>query len=276
MDRIVPDNSEKWPLVTIVICTYNRPLEVRKTIQSLLEHVYYPPNRLRWHIADDGTDGFYVGELHDWMIEVSPESCGVPDSYPRTTYTITPRKGWGTNVNTALREVKTDYVYFTEDDYVLKRDMDLMAYVAAMEEAPAIGMMRFGIAGHALTCHLNEIDIRKWDPIYEDNEGLSQYRGYGGTGKLNTWVVDKGFSHGPYSFYLYSNRPHLKHRRFHEAYGYYVEGQTLANTEHAMNHQFRQGPEVPYIACPANWTLWHYDHIGVSRQGTSEDVHATA
>lgn len=259
----------EWPEVTVVICTYNREAEIRKTIDSLVTNLRYPASKIHFHIADDGSSEGYAQAAARYCHDAWGEAWG--HSVPATA-TVTPRKGWGVNVNTALQYMITDYVYFTEDDYVLKRPLNLCSYVAAMEVAPALGMIRFGIAGHGVTCHLNEIDIKTWMPEYEENDSN---QGYNGTGKMNMWVLDKDFSSGPFAFYLYSNRPHLKHRRFHEAYGYYEEGLTLGNTEHAMNHRLRQGPALPYIACPANWTLWHYDHIGVSRQGTSEDVHAS-
>ncbi len=252
----------EWPEVTIVICTYDRPREIRLTIDSLVKNIAYPKDKLRFHIADDGTAGHYIYDVADYW---TSKMAGVPVGYTRTE-----RKGWGANVNAALKSVQTEYVYFTEDDYVLLKKLELGAYIAMTEEAHSIGLCRFGLAGHGVTCHLNEVDIRRWMPEYQENESNS---GYAGQGKVNTFVIDKNFSTGPFSFYLYSNRPHLVHRRFHETYGYYVEGQTLANTEHAMNHQFRQGPENPYIVCPASWVTWAYDHIGVSRQGTSEDIH---
>lgn len=257
----------EWPEVTIVICTYDRPREIRSTIDSLIQNLKYPTEKLRFHIADDGSPEGYVEDLRKWLKNSwheNPQFAAMP-----FTYSITPRLGWGSNVNESTRHVKSDYTYFTEDDYVLKRELDLCPYVAAMEVAPSIGLMRFGIAGHEITCHLNEVDIRKWLPDYQ--EAGENGAGYTSDGRLNIWVIDKQYVGGRYSFYHYSNRPHLKHRRFHEAYGLYPEGLTLGNTEHGMNHQYQQGTPQPYIACPANWTLWHYDHIGVSRQNTDLD-----
>ncbi len=257
-----------WPEVTIVVCTYDRPKEIRATLRSLFQHIQYPADKITWHIADDGTPGDYISGVLRWAL--MDESTYALAQYSAT---VTDRKGWGANVNKALKDVTTDYVYFTEDDYVLNRTLRLDAYVAMMEQAPTVGMVRFGIAGHSLTCHLNEIDISNWLPDYL--EGSSNL-GYSGKGKINTWVIDKRFSTGPFSFYRYSNRPHLKHRRFHEAYGLYPEGLTLAQTEHRMNNQFYDGPDSPYIVCPADWTTWHYEHIGVSRQGSElerETIH---
>ncbi len=252
-----------WPDVTIVVCTYDRPKEIRDTIESLQAHIIYPEEHLHLHIADDGSPSpTYIDEVRHFAAKHGFE-------YPIGS-TITNRKGWGANVNKALRAITTDYVYFTEDDYVLNKTLRLDSYVALMECAPTIGLVRFGIAGHSLTCHLNEVDISNWIPDYV--EGTSTI-GSGGKGKINAWVIDKRFSTGPYSFYRYSNRPHLKHRRFHETYGYYPEGLSLALTEHKMNNQFYDGPDAPFIVCPADWTLWHYEHIGVSRQHTKDDIH---
>ncbi len=254
-----------WPEVTIVICTYNRPKDIRKTIDSLLGNLNYPRPNLLWRIADDGTGGDYCDEVCKYIVDRRPGS--------DVSYTVTNRMGWGSNVNKTLIHVDTDYVYFTEDDYVLLRPLDLRPYVAAMEVDRRIGLVRFGIAGHSFTCGLSELDISEWLPEYQEN---GSNRGYTGLGKINMWYIDRISSRGPFSNYQYSNRPHLKHKRFHETYRLYPEGLPLGETEEAMNRQMMEDMRLqPYITCPANWTLWHYDHIGVSRQGTGDDVNAS-
>jgi len=255
-----------WPDVTVVICTYNRPVEIRKTIDSMLKNLRYPPEHLLWLIADDGTVGDYPNDVCEYILARLPDA--------DVSYTITERRGWGANVNKALKEAfgYADYVYFTEDDYLLLKPLDLRPYIAAMEVDQRIGLVRFGIAGHSLTCGLHELDISDWIPDYQENDSNN---GYSGVGKINMWYVDRISSRGPFSNYQYSNRPHLKHRRFHETYRLYPEGLTLGETEEAMNRQMMAEMNLqPYITCPANWTLWHYDHCGQSRQGTREDVHA--
>lgn len=266
---------KEWPVVTIVICTYKRPKIIRETLSSIFTGLIYPPSRLRWHIADDGTGGSYVEDIAKY-IHNNAQGALLPEVTIRAT--ITDRRGWGANVNKALKAVTTDYVYFTEDDYAMLRPLDLRPSVVAMETVPVIGMMRYGIAGHAFTCDLNEysIDGRGWDISFQEN---SSNRGYSGKGKFNVWIIRRHLSTGPFSNYQYSNRPHLKHRKFHETYGYYAEGLSLGKTEEEFNQRIMAySPErdgAPAIACPADWTLWHFDHIGVSRQGTEEDVHVS-
>jgi len=249
------------PVVSIIIVTYFRKREIRLTIDALRKHIKYSPERLRWHICDDGSPSGYIPNLLRDFPELN------------FTYTVTNRKGWGANVNAALRQIKTSYVYLTEDDYILQRDLDLSANVALMEAEKQIGLVRFGIVGHGFACRMHETDIRARIPDYQENDSN---RGYTGAGKLNWWEIVHEQPPGPFTFYRYSNRPHLKHRRFHDFYGLYPEGLSLGATEDAMNHQIkdcvRKRDGGPLIACPANFTLWHYDHIGESRQGTELDA----
>lgn len=263
-------DQSKWPEVTVMVCTYDRPKEIRRTLESLFNNLRYPADKIRWHIADDGTD---VGE-YEYMLDV-PYIHDIIDwasrKYGRyiTSATRTPRKGWGANVNTALKAITTDYVYFTEDDYLLQRPLDLRAYVALIDVVPTIGMVRFGLAGHdGLGCYLHEADVSGWLPDFCENAANPN------PGKMNYWEIERSVSAGGVAFYKYSNRPHLKHRRFHDTYGFYPEDRPLALTEEGMNHQIAHIPIGPAIVCPADWVVWHYEHIGVSRQGTEADLHA--
>lgn len=256
-----------WPIVTVVICTYNRPEEIRRTLGSLIRNLEYPGSRLHWHIADDGTDGDYVREVGEWLY-----SRLVITGEERISYSITNRQGWGANVNAAMRAVKTDYVYFTEDDYLLLRPLDLRPHVALMETQKNVGLVRYGIAGHGLWTAVREADISEWLSDFQEN---SSNQGYSGAGKLSYLEIHPRMIAGEYGFYRYSNRPHLKHRRFHEHYGLYPEGLPLARTEETMNHVIAQHSEDgPVMVCPADWLLWHYDHIGVSYQGSAAEAEA--
>jgi glycosyltransferase involved in cell wall biosynthesis len=250
-----------WPEVTIVVCTYDRPDEIRWVLRSLYKHLQYDFTKVHLHIADDGTEKGYISGILKYCSQL------VYYEHLRNepTFTVTDRQGWGANVNKALQAVTTDYVYFTEDDYVLLRDLDLYACVAAMEEAKTLfGLMRFGIAGHVhMIAELLEVDIHAWRPYYQENGGG---QGSSGMGTMQLWNITKHTE-----FYPYSNRPHLVHRRFHDTYGYYAEGLPLAQTEHDMCQKFITGPVQPYIVCPATWVNWYYSHVGKSRQNTPAD-----
>ena len=253
-------DKKEWPVVTVVICTYDRPKEIRRTIDSLVTHLDYP--NLRWHIADDGSPANYAFDVMHYLISDFGYDADL------VTGTVTQRMGWGVNVNTALRDVKSEYIFFTEDDYVLLKPLDLRPHVALMELRHNIGMVRYGIAGHGLLAAVRETDVSEWLPNYQENGGKD---GYSGQGKLCFLEISLTQSVGPFGFYKYSNRPHLKHRRFHEHYGYHPEGVGLAATEDGMNHLIKDGAPGPEIVCPAGWINWHFNHIGVSRQGSDAD-----
>ena len=52
-----------WPTVSILIVTYDRPVEIRKTIVALSTHLSYP-GKLIYHIADDHTpDDAYLPRI---------------------------------------------------------------------------------------------------------------------------------------------------------------------------------------------------------------------
>ena len=46
-----------WPTVTVMLITYDRPEEIRRTIYSLLKNIKYPRDKLLWHISDDNSPG---------------------------------------------------------------------------------------------------------------------------------------------------------------------------------------------------------------------------
>lgn len=253
------NNMPVWPDATVLICTYDRPREVRLTIDALIKNLTYE-GKIAWHIADDGTLGDYVEDIIAYLVD---------KGIRRTTITssITLRDGWGRNVNKAIRQITTPYTYFTEDDYLLLRPLDLSPYVALSESERHVGMVRFGLAGHVgLGCYVKAADISRWLPQYREGKN-------GTIGGLFYWEIERNVGGGPYGFYKYSNRPHLVHRRFRTAYGLYPEGVSLAQTEDGMNHNIARVKDGPAIVCPANWALWEFDHIGVSRQGTEADLH---
>jgi len=100
---------------------------------------------------------------------------------------------------------------------------------------------------------------------------LMGVEGHGYTADLieKYWVV-KWDSSGPMCLYITSNRPHIKHVRFHENFGLYPENLKLGLTEEGFCHQCRdisvslQDP--PMVAVPLTYddTIWH--HVGDSWQ----------
>lgn len=245
-----------FPLVAIGIITFNRPDEIRETLYSLTQYITYTGD-VTVVIADDCTPGRYLRDLEAWW--------RVYGNGWRLKTLPTPRNGgWGVNANNLIRYAfeteRAAYLYQQEDDYVLRRPLDLSAGVALMQTAPQVGMLRYrATAGAPMVYHQQESDVRAWLPNYRE------YLGY--TLGHMTWLELKPQSQ---SLWLYSNGPHLKRAEFHGVYGLYPEGLKLGATEEAYAHtvkdMMQMHPAVPGIAVLPEWIYMHFDHIGVSFQ----------
>ena len=222
------------PKVTILLVTYDRPIEIRKTIDALIQHIKYD-GELNWHIADDSTGGNYIEKIFR--------------DYPKLNFTatVTKRAGWGANVNKALSSIKNDFIFLCEDDYVALKDIQLNHGVALLSGTKELGEVRYdGIAGHVgLVLELKEFH------------------------SINYLVIDKEKSS---HFNVYSNRPHLRHRRFHDLLGMYPEGISLGETETSYAGRVKNAIGYADVAILSNGVERAFEHIGKTRQGTEQDV----
>lgn len=230
-------NDTTFPPLTILIVTYDRPTEIRKTINGLANRLKYDGS-ITLHIADDNSPGSYVNDLlEDYK-------------FLDVQHTITNRKGWGANVNKALQSITTDYIYLNEDDYVPLVGLDLNKGVALLEANQDLGIVRYdGIEGHTLNLELREEDTR--------------------LGRLNYLRISK---HSPH-LNVYSHRPHLKHRRLHDMLGLYKEGLSLGETEEEFAHRIKDKGDIPpHVVILPSGIPRAFSHIGHSRQGSEFDV----
>lgn len=227
-----------WPDVTVLIVTFDRAEEIRRTLSALQEHLNYE-GPLRWHIADDGSSGSYVQDIiYDHR-------------HLNITATSTQRKGWGANVNKALQSIRSDYIFLIEDDYVAKRPLNLTDGVTVLANNDTLGIVRYdGLAGHVgLALDIKEVP---------------------GVPAICYLQIDKGRSS---HLNVYSNRPHLRHRRVHDKLGLYPEGHSLGKTETAYAHHIKNNIGQAGVVILADGIQRAFDHIGKSRQGTEHDVY---
>jgi len=224
-------------VVTITIVTFARPKEIRKTIYAFLKHQNYPLEHLHFHLADNDTEK-RTG-IQNYAQDIMSEF-----KYLSWTYSNEQRHGWGYNVNTALKAIQTDYAFLIEDDYVATSDIDLLSGITLMEHQTNIGLVRYdGVAAHnGLILHLRELKL--------END------------TIDYCLIDKDSAH----LNVYSNRPHLRHKRFTECYGLYKEGVSLGSTEESMAHNVKSKKECCDIAILGNGITRAFDHIGASYQ----------
>lgn len=227
-----------WPDVTVLIVTYDRPKEIRNVISMLTSRLQYE-GKLLWHLADDGSPGNYVQSLKD--------------DFPHLNFmhTVTERKGWGVNVNTAMRSIETPYIYLNEDDYRPRKDLNLTDGVFVIETMPTVGFVRYdGLEGHRLSLILAET------PRIEGK-------------RVHYLKID--LKRSP-ELHCYSNRPHLKHEHFHRAYGTYPEGLSLASTEEVFALRVRRQWGAVHIVSLTDGIMRAFDHIGHTRKGSQHDI----
>lgn len=255
---------DDWPLVYILLVTYDRPSEILRTISALDSHLLYPRDRLRWHLSDDHSpdvDLDALGDGHGHEPYVHYVQRRAPNRYWSATQTD--RKGWGANVNKGLDHCLShaDHVFLIEDDYVAIRDVDLRAGVALLDSvddnhkplmAPPrqpIGLVRYdGIAAHWLHLQLREATTR--------------------LGPIHYLKIDRN---SPF-LNVYSNRPHLLHRRFREAHGRYPEGLRLGETESTYAHRVKEKVDGPWLVTLWDGVILAFSHEGKSRQHTDLDI----
>lgn len=224
--------------LTVLIVTYDRPVEIRKTIAALMRYIRFN-GQVKYHICDDGTQGNYVADI-------------IAD-FPTLDFTTTTtnRQGWGANVNQGLKYLldKTDFIFLCEDDYVAKADLNLNHGTALLLTRSEFGAVRYdGLSGHlGLYCRIDEVQ--------------TPY------GKVDFLEVDKDLSQ---HFNVYSNRPHLVHPRWYAQLGFYREGLKLGETEVNFCTRVRKGK--PKVAILSNGIDRAFEHIGHSRQHTELDI----
>lgn len=247
----------EWPDITILLCTYDRYDMIRKTVDALIEHLHYPDDKVHLLVADDSTPGKYISRLQRLKAF----------KHWDTRFVSTQQNGgWGRNVNNGLKQVRTDYVFFLEDDYVLTRPLDLRVGVALLASKPHIGMLRYrGTAGSRMIMHHFEADIRGYLPDYKESDGTQV------PGKVTYLLLDGGSQ----SLWVYSNGPHLKRvPQFHRHYGMYAEGKKLGATEESFAHVVKDRMKIPGAPCIGilpEWIPLHWQHIGRSYQRTDKD-----
>lgn len=236
------------PAITILVCTYNRPVELIRVLDALSQFLRYD-GEVRILITDDHSPAGYKEKLEEsrvWQV-LNPRFISTSQN-----------GGWGANVNNGLFHCDTEFIFFLEDDYVLTDFLDLSIGVATMIAQPDLGMIRYrGTAGDHLIYHQFEADIYRHLPDFRQGVGLP--------GKVSYLQIDSGSP----SLYIYSHGPHLKSTRFHSFYGPYPTGMKLGATEEAYAHTVKDGMVLPYapsIAIFPEWIAMKWDHIGESYQ----------
>lgn len=155
---------------------------------------------------------------------------------PGATIVTSRRVGMGANTNAGLRAAfaLSKYVLQLQDDMHLLHHFDLHPHVARLRDDPTAGFVRlWGVGGHKYTATLDE----------------------------SHWRIDWQST----ELYIPSDRPHVKHWRFHNHFGFYPEGLRTDQTEDAFCHQCkdRAVTGAPSVLIPHGVDVErNFEHVG--------------
>lgn len=149
---------------------------------------------------------------------------------------IGPNNGLGANLNRLISSTQDDYLFQLDDDHQLEQPLDLHPHIRQLEFDNSAGWIRLmGVAYHN---YIAKLKGDYWYIYWESPE-----------------------------LYIPSNRPHLKHRRFHDHYGLYPEGVKLGESEEGFCEQCKEKAKEDgkiKVLVPVNDIKWN--HVGDSWQ----------
>lgn len=212
-----------YPEICILLTTYKRTEVACRTIAALRQNFLWP--NLSWYISDDGSPKEHLNAVMD----------AIGPTYKRYIYNSS-RRGVGAGMNYCLLDLganAVDFVLSMEDDWELTNPLEVEPYLRLLQKHEEYGMVRFGYLSANLLGYL----------VSEE-------------GKL-FWRLDNNGE-----TYRFTGHPHLKHKRFHETYGYYDLGLPPGMTELSMCGKTNQ-KQGPHIVYPAECGAWgFFAHIG--------------
>lgn len=219
-----------YPDISVVIATYERGNLLIQSLEHLRLNLEYA-GKVNYVLADDGN-------LDETARLIRAEFASEDfDKGFRWEIVGGERLGLGGNVNRALKAIKTDIVLQLQDDYFLRRPLDLTPHVEKLLADPTAGWIRLRLLnGQRFTA---SIEDRYW--------------------RVN-WFSDEG--------YICSDQPHIKHMRFHQHFGYYPEGLRVADTENEWCWRVRQEAQDkggPGVLIPTWWdcdNAWTHEGDG--------------
>jgi glycosyltransferase involved in cell wall biosynthesis len=207
------------PLLSVILITYHRVEALRRTLASFRRHADLDDYEVI--ICDDGSPP----EQRRQLARLGADRVMWND-----------RVGYGANVNSGMRVARGEFVFHLEDDWVVARSGHfLRAGMEVLTELPELGCVKYNDNTPALRARRDvngyRVDVLAFPNTTANRQG--EYR--------------------------YTNRPHLKHARFHAAYGLYPEGFCALDTEcrFALRVNQTRGPRIGWIHDSV-----HFRHIG--------------
>lgn len=237
----------KYPLLVIVILTYQRTKQALRTIKALSMNLQYE-NRC-WYIADDGSPIFHVETLIKELAKRKEDVIG----WHNKRYSPNTGIGWNQGIKIALQN--SDYLMLLEDDWELSGNFDMN---------PKNHPGKFNINPYL---NKGKMDIRPWMQMLYERSDVGLVRLGGLSVGNNVEIVNhNGHIYLRYKKdqpYFYVGGPQLRHARFMNTYGWYSENE-LDPGQLELDYDTRirtsPGPDIWRPSDIPGWGLFH--HIG--------------
>jgi len=245
-------------LLPVVFLTHDRTTVAMECLKSLARNLYCKDRRIVWLICSDRSSPGHVDALFDVL-----EKAGVPKSSCFALFTTKDRHGLGASMNNgilhALDEsgLGCDVCLRTEDDWLLKRPLDLTPFVDAMTKGSGtIGCIRMGM----MFRDRNEL-VPFSDHARKETDGLL-YRLKSNPGRTMN----------------FNNQIALVSAAIYDLCGLYDENVRPEEVEHNMavryNRATSKGASSPFVCWPVGWATnkeqddrLPFAHIGESTIG---------
>lgn len=218
------------PKLSIALLTCQRTEIALRTVLGIINYLDYE-GATGWYIAVDSDNYDHAMKITETLAEHGQHLIGqhCQKFVPGTTHA-------GASWNLALKECMdwSDFVLWMEDDWILPEKLDIHPFIDLLVEREDIGMVRLG--GMAVGSDLHSV-------------------GYDGIHYLEYLDTQQ---------YAYSGNPHIRHKRFVEAYGYYTTDRNPGEMELDMDHAVRSKEEPkPKIWWPMTLGGWGvFQHVG--------------
>lgn len=252
-EGIMPDpleqkeyNFDGLPDVMVMITTHNRTETALKTIESLVKHLRYP--KLKWCICDDRSEEGHVAKLADKFFELGIEDIKI-------CRTSDERWGLGASMNNGLRACYDvgPVAFTTEDDWLLKRDLDITDWVKILIEDPVASVIRLG--------------------LYWEQSGVFF------TKSKHNGLMEFNCSERTPASWVINNQVAIRHRRVYDLIGLYVENTTPDEAEQEFRTRFNKKAKQLKVFWPENHAIGTEDdpslpflHFGKSTLGHSWNI----
>ena len=189
--------------LSVIFFSYNRTGYLAQTIHDFLRRCTLPRSRMELIISDDGSKKQHIPRLKE-----------ISSKFEIDQLLLSAHGGMGSSFNIGLKAATGEYILHLQDDWSLTHTSNFVSKsIQILKTDKNIAMVRLAMLGNEMT------------PFNPNGQTPVSYDGIS--------AVDLS-----QDFYVYSDNPHIKPKRFHEEFGYYKEADHPEHVEKDMCTRF--------------------------------------